>query len=224
LDELSDPIANSIIIDALVKLEESAFKELVRISGNDEALTAVKPYRNEKELRDDQAIAHRILSLVVSINNITIAFVDLHGSEMALKSLCPKAYAIGQEVGAKFASHNPGLKTSDKTLWELVCKMETIFGQKANYSVISEDKIETEIEDCHLKTFIRYESCKQREAFYQGLVGVINPSFEFFFDRMLTKGDTTCHWVIRRKVMQKEIAQETKETAKPHIEGGVQNA
>jgi hypothetical protein len=111
--------------------------------------------------------------------------------------------------------------TSDKSVWELVCKTETIFGQKANYSVISEDKIETEIEDCHLRKFVRYESCKQREAFYQGLVGVVNPSFEFFFDRMITKGDTTCHWVIRRKVMEKERVQETKEMAKSYVEGRV---
>jgi hypothetical protein len=221
VDEPSDAVANSIIIDALVKLEESTFKELFRISGNDEVLAALEPYREEEELRMDPALAHRILSLVISINNNTRAFVDLHGSEKALKLLCPKAYGIGQEIGTRFASQNPGLMTNDKSVWELVCKTETIFGQKANYSVISEDKIETEIEDCHLRKFIRYESCKQREAFYQGLVGVVNPSFEFFFDRMMTKGDTTCHWVIRRKVMDKERVQETKEMAKSHVEGRV---
>jgi len=221
VDEPSDAIANSIIIDALIKLEESTFKELVKISGNDEALAALKPYREEEELRVDPALAQRILSLVISINNNTRAFVDLHGSEKALKFLCPKAHGIGQEIGNNFASQNPGLMTSDKSVWELVCKMETIFGQKANYSVISEDKIETEIEDCHLRKFIRYESCMQREAFYQGLVGVVNPSFEFFFERMMTKGDTTCHWVIRRKFIDKERVQETKEMAESIVEGRV---
>jgi hypothetical protein len=38
---------------------------------------------------------------------------------------------------------------------------------------------------------------------------------------MITKGDTTCHWVIRRKAMDKERVQETKEMAKSSVEGRV---
>jgi hypothetical protein len=41
--------------------------------------------------------------------------------------------------------------------------------------------------------------CHQFEAFFNGICEAIDPSYEFAYDRMMTKGDKTCHWTIRKK-------------------------
>jgi hypothetical protein len=43
------------------------------------------------------------------------------------------------------------------------------------------------------------EMCQQIEAFLQGLCMAIDSSYEFAYDSMMTKGDKTCHWTIRKK-------------------------
>ena len=42
--------------------------------------------------------------------------------------------------------------------------------------------------------------CQQFEAFFNGICEAIDPSYEFVYDRMMTKGDKTCHWTIRKKL------------------------
>jgi hypothetical protein len=59
--------------------------------------------------------------------------------------------------------------------------------------------VENEITDCFAQSFSPYEACKQKEALFQGVVSAINPDYEFIYDRMKTKGDANCHWVIRKK-------------------------
>ena len=43
------------------------------------------------------------------------------------------------------------------------------------------------------------EICAQYEAFFNGICEAIDPEYEFIYDRMMTKADMTCHWVIRKK-------------------------
>jgi hypothetical protein len=43
------------------------------------------------------------------------------------------------------------------------------------------------------------EVCLQYEAFFRGVCEAIDPDFEFAYDRMMSDGDETCHWVIRKK-------------------------
>jgi hypothetical protein len=41
------------------------------------------------------------------------------------------------------------------------------------------------------------------------MVGVLNPSYEFSYDRLMTKGDKFCHWKIRRTTPGLPTNQET---------------
>jgi aryl-alcohol dehydrogenase-like predicted oxidoreductase len=41
--------------------------------------------------------------------------------------------------------------------------------------------------------------CLQYEAFFNGICEAIDPDYEFAYDRMMTDGDESCHWAIRRK-------------------------
>jgi len=54
------------------------------------------------------------------------------------------------------------------------------------------------------------ESCLQYEAFFNGICEAIDPSYEFAYDRMMTKGDKTCHWTIRKKgeLVKEELKEE----------------
>ncbi len=40
--------------------------------------------------------------------------------------------------------------------------------------------------------------CLQYEAFFRGVCEAVDPDFEFAYDRMMSDGDETCHWVIRK--------------------------
>jgi hypothetical protein len=57
---------------------------------------------------------------------------------------------------------------------------------------------ERTIEECPFKD-APAQVCSQLEAFFNGICEAIDPSYEFAYDRMMTKGDKTCHWMIRKK-------------------------
>jgi hypothetical protein len=62
----------------------------------------------------------------------------------------------------------------------------------------NKDLVEGQIDECPFSGGPT-EICSQYEAFFNGLCEAINPDCEFAYDRMMTKGDKTCHWTIRKK-------------------------
>ena len=63
--------------------------------------------------------------------------------------------------------------------------------------------VERTIVDCAFKE-APVAVCQQFEAFCNGICEAIDPSYEFAYDRMMTKGDKTCHWTIKKKGEVKE--------------------
>jgi hypothetical protein len=65
--------------------------------------------------------------------------------------------------------------------------------------VITTLGIEKEIKECPLKNGLP-EQCKHLEGVFAGVCEAIDPDYEFTYDRMMTKGDQSCHWTVRKKV------------------------
>jgi len=55
-----------------------------------------------------------------------------------------------------------------------------------------------EIVECPLSS-APPECCDQVEAFWNGMVQSFDPELRFAYERMMTKGDESCHWTIKRK-------------------------
>jgi hypothetical protein len=43
------------------------------------------------------------------------------------------------------------------------------------------------------------EVCKQFEVMFIGVCEWINPDCRFAYDRMMSKGDLMCHWVVKKR-------------------------
>ena len=90
-----------------------------------------------------------------------------------------------------------------------------------------EDFIEGTVHECPFVQSALPEMCHQYCAFFNGVCEVIDPSYEFVYDRMMTKGDPTCHWVIRKKgttpekVTPKEDSEVLKKLATRYVMGEI---
>ena len=81
-----------------------------------------------------------------------------------------------------------------------------MFSQKGDPGIITESGIEKVITDCPCKSGA-LEVCKQFEGVFNGVCEAINPDYEFAYDRMMSKGDHSCHWVVRNKAADKGTKQ-----------------
>ena len=127
----------------------------------------------------------------------TNAFLEVSGSERALKLLRERAKEWGSEVGPTIAKK---LGIEGREIADLA-KLVDLFEQtiKQNGEVASNGiSAKKEIIECPLSSGPP-EHCLQLESFLSGICEVINPEYEFSYDLMMTKGDKTCHWTIRKK-------------------------
>lgn len=70
--------------------------------------------------------------------------------------------------------------------------------KKGKAEKTSEQTIEKEIIECPFSS-APPEICSQFQSFFNGICEVIDPEYEFRYDRMMTKGARTCHWTIMKK-------------------------
>lgn len=127
----------------------------------------------------------------------TKSFCDWAGSPKALEVLQQKMRNSGLAVGKRLAERKwQGITTYDLLL-HIIVLINSSQQKKCNSS-ICQDRSEGEILECPFSQS-PVEICMQYEAFFNGLCEAIDPEYEFIYDRMMTKGDKTCHWVVRRK-------------------------
>jgi hypothetical protein len=127
----------------------------------------------------------------------TTAFLEVSGSERALKLLRKRAGEWGSQVGPAIAKKLGivGKETAD--LAKIVDSFEQTIG--LNGGITSHGNLaQKEIIDCPL-SIGPPEHCLQLESFLSGICEAINPDYEFTYDSMMTRGDKTCHWTIRKK-------------------------
>jgi len=127
----------------------------------------------------------------------TKAFVEQAGSEKALERLRFYMRHSGMSLGIRLADRVNAHQRKVDSVVDLVSLIQDLHQRKGevrretNYT-------EYEIKECPFSGSPP-EICLQYQSFFNGVCEAIDPSYEFVYDRMMTKGDKTCHWTIRKK-------------------------
>ncbi len=150
------------------------------------------------ELPAEQIQALTISTGALFLNENTRAFVDLHGSDKTIELLGTNARSVGKKIGAVLALHNDELGKDAGSIGRLVHTLEKTLGQRGTFTIMSGDQCTGEITDCTQQQFAQ-EQCRQFEALFDGIVSGINREYEFAYEHMMSKGDGTCRWVVRKR-------------------------
>jgi putative sterol carrier protein/predicted hydrocarbon binding protein len=140
----------------------------------------------------------RSMGAFLMINVFTTASVNAIGSSRTVEIGDPFARRTGIELARKMMTE----KDSDVDLPTLKEKMEylqSVFGHKGGPVLINKLGIEQEIFDCPFKNSTP-EMCKHVEGVLNGVCEAFNPAYEFTYDRMMTRSDHSCHWVVHKKI------------------------
>ena len=129
---------------------------------------------------------------------ITRAMMDFEGSEAALRTQLMSMKGLGLSLGLRFQGPSPRHEGEVERIAPLLEFSNQLFHQEGRLKIASPDHAEREILSCPFQS-APPALCLQYEAFFNGVCEAINPSYEFVYDRMMTKGDKTCHWTIRKK-------------------------
>jgi predicted hydrocarbon binding protein len=133
-----------------------------------------------------------------AFNIFTAASVMILGPQRTNELGAPMARNSGMKLGAKLMEESD--RKRDLTM--IKDKMDflnTILAQRGEPVVITGSGMGKEIKNCPFKNGLP-EQCKHWEGVFNGICEAINPDYEFAYDRMMSKGDHTCHWVVRKKV------------------------
>jgi hypothetical protein len=148
---------------------------------------------------------------VAELGTFTSVSVELVGSQRTMELMAPIQRNAGLRLGAvlkKKAGGKSDLSALRDGL-DLLCRP---FSQTESSALFTDSGIEKEIADCPFKQYFPvnpnslpiHEECIQLEEVLKGVCEAINPDYEFAFDRMMSKGDETCHWAANRKESAKK--------------------
>lgn len=168
------------------------------------------PGRLEKTIPLDlsQEEMHVLMETVAvsQLTNFTFGSVDLIGSQRTMELVTPLQRNTGLRLGSK-SRGDAGGKSDLLALRDRLDFVCSPFNQSASSALITDSGIEKEITDCPFKQYFptqQYgipipEICTQFEEVLKGVCEAMKPDYEFAYDRMMSKGDKTCHWVVRKK-------------------------
>jgi len=160
----------------------------------------------ELPMEERLSFASRMV-IMSQLFTFTSALNDLVGSQRTLELVVPLAKETGLRIGAmmKVGTDVKGDLTMIKDKIDLLVSP---FQQSGSSAIISSAGIEKEIFDCPCKG-APPEVCKQFEGVFKGVCEAINPDFEFAYDHMMSKGETSCHWTVRKKAVEGARQQES---------------
>jgi hypothetical protein len=127
----------------------------------------------------------------------TMAFIDVIGNEAALDKLRMYMRHSGLTYGIRLAEEFENVPRGLKFLGEVIGSINDHHMRNGRRTT-SDDEIEQVVEECPFSQ-APPEVCIQYEAFFKGVCEAIDPDVEFVYDRMMSVGDPTCHWFVRRK-------------------------
>ena len=127
----------------------------------------------------------------------TSASIDSIGSQRTLELVAPLSRETGHRLGAKLMG-GAGGKGDLSMIKDKLDILGSTLLQSGAPAIVTDSSIEKEITVCPCKGAAP-EVCKQFEGVFNGVCEAINPDYEFAYDRMMSKGDPTCHWVVRKK-------------------------
>ncbi|HTY46938.1 MAG TPA: SHOCT domain-containing protein [Methanomassiliicoccales archaeon] len=133
----------------------------------------------------------------------TRAFIEEAGWDVAMRKLMSYMRHSGMSTGIALArrfGYDEGHVDSSAHEIQLIRSLHNM----REDVIRSEDSIEGTVEECPFSSSLT-EACSQYEAFCNGICEAIAPGFEFSYDRMMTKGDKTCHWTIRKRAAHDQV-------------------
>jgi len=120
--------------------------------------------------------------------------------------------SVGLRLKVRTLDYNGAIAIYD------IFKLISDLHQRKGDITLQEDGASGTVSECPFAGSAPPEICMQYEAFFNGICEAIDPSYEFAYDRMMTKGDKTCHWMIRKKG---ELAKEKANEA-PSLDGPIE--
>ena len=152
-----------------------------------------------------------------TLSLFTLASLDAIGSQRLLNKAIPAARNTGLKFGTKL-KRDIGGRTDLEILRDRLDCVCCPASQTVSPALITEIGIEKEITECPFRPLLPPnwptasplpEVCMQLEEVSRGLCEAMSPDYEFAFDRMMSKGDITCHWIIKKKETPDEKPKET---------------
>ena len=161
----------------------------------------------ELSMEERLAWAGRMV-IMSQLFTFTSALNDLVGPQRTLEIVVPMAKETGLRIGTIIKGDTKG-KNDLSAIEGAISLLVTPWGlqQSGSPAIVSSTGIEKEITECSCKGAAP-EVCKQFEGVFNGICEAINPDYEFAYDRMMSKGDSTCHWVVRKKGIDKGVRQQ----------------
>jgi hypothetical protein len=136
----------------------------------------------------------------------TKALIDHLGEERVASMLAPYMKHRGASFGLKRSSASHGAFDLLR-ITSSICLIDGALHMEPSSTLPELNMVERTIVDCPFRE-APVAVCQQFEAFCNGICEAIDPDYKFAYDCMMTKGDKTCHWTIRKK------GEATKEKAK----------
>jgi hypothetical protein len=134
----------------------------------------------------------------------TKAVMDHDDPIAVLDVLCRRMKEHGRAMGPVLTAKY-GVQGNDAiAIGGLLDSINMMFQQVGPVIFSNPHMVEKEIRECPFQNSTK-EMCKQFESFCNGICEAIDPDYEFVYDRMMTKGDESCHWTIRKKGPSEEL-------------------
>jgi hypothetical protein len=189
-------------IDALSKGDPRCFGYHSRISdlGKIMGAVALKTIR-VTEVPSFDVKYFRALFLTDYWEFFIAMFIDQVGSTEMMELIGSKFYEQGEKDWQKLLGKNK-LNSDKEALNWLMTSFSELFNQKGSSVVQRKDGLQREIAQCPFSN-CRIEMCLLIEQYLKGLCHAADPSSDFSYLKMMTKGDRTCAWKISME--QKEV-------------------
>jgi len=126
----------------------------------------------------------------------TRAFMDFSNDQSMIEKLATCMHNSGVSTGMRLIEKYGAF--TDNESKTLLFESLWLMHHPRNRFVRSSSTLECTVEDCPFSGG-PVELCLQFDSFFNGICEAIDPDYEFVYDRMMTKGDKTCHWTIRKK-------------------------
>jgi hypothetical protein len=125
----------------------------------------------------------------------TRAYLDALGSDETIKLLKAEMKKSGNAIGKKLTEK---IGPEENSIGNIVHLLNELH-QKKESCRFDKEVWSAEVTECPFASSGPSIMCLQYEAFFNGICDAIDPSYEFAYDRMMTKGEKTCHWMIKKK-------------------------
>jgi hypothetical protein len=127
----------------------------------------------------------------------TRAFIECVGSEQATNQLIGRMGRSGRSLGVRSTGLLLSSESSIDRTARIIELIQSLHHMKCR-TIRSKQAEEGYVDECPFSGS-PCEICLQYQAFFNGICEALDPSYEFAYDSMMTKGDQTCHWTIRKR-------------------------